>query len=102
MRTTMPNAVDFDCSRIEIAEIQQAPDQRRLAGAVYTRQTHAFPRENLKIDSAQYFGAPKALVHSAESNQWLGHCRQALPPGCVDDSAKTAHFHEGTAIARKR
>src|SRR5204863_307561 len=72
-RTAVRGAVDLDRTRIEVAEVEQALDQGGLAGAVHTGQAHALARMNVEIDSAQHFGATKALAHSEESNRRLGH-----------------------------
>ncbi len=72
-RAAVLDAVDFDRPGIEVAEIEQALDQRGLAGAVQAGEAQALARGNIEIDPAQHSGAPKALVHSAESNQRLGH-----------------------------
>src|SRR6266581_3283658 len=73
LRTAMRDAVDFDRARVEFAKVEQALDQCGLAGAVYTGQAQAFARGDIEIDPAQHFGAAKALAHSEESNQRLGH-----------------------------
>src|SRR5882672_10503805 len=73
LRAAMRGAVDLDRARIEAAEVEQALDQGGLAGAVQAGQGHALARVNIEIDPAQHFRAAKALAHSEESNQRLGH-----------------------------
>src|SRR6267378_3981442 len=73
LRAAVRSAVDLDRARIEAAEVEQALDQGGLAGAVHAGQAHALARVNIEIDPAQDFGAAKALAHSEESNQRLGH-----------------------------
>src|SRR6266852_1162473 len=73
LRAAMRDAVDFDRARVEVAKVEQALDQCGLAGAVHTGQAQAIARGNIEIDPAQHFGAAKALAHSEESNQRLGH-----------------------------
>src|SRR5262245_15323905 len=96
----MVDAVNVYRPRVEIAEIEQAFDQRRLPGSVDASQRHAATRRQIEVDPPQHFGAPEALVHSTESNQRLGH--QAASRGCDDDSAKAAPFHLTSAAQGPR
>src|SRR5262249_42743811 len=71
LRPAVLDAVDFDRARIELAEIQEALDQRRLAGSVDSGQSDAGAGLQIKVYSTQHLGAPKALAHPTESNQRL-------------------------------
>src|SRR5882724_1390906 len=72
-RAAVLDTPNLDRSRIDCAEIEQALDEGRLAGAIDSSEPDAARGWQIEIDPPKDFGVPKALAHSTESNQWLGH-----------------------------
>ena len=58
---------------VDRAEVEQALDQRRLAGAVHAGETQKLAGCELQIDAAQHFGLAEALADAAHADDWVCH-----------------------------
>jgi hypothetical protein len=67
------DAEELDRPAVDRAEIEQALDQRRLAGAVYAGKSEELAGRELQVDVAQHLGPAEALGEPADADDWVAH-----------------------------
>ena len=73
-------AVDRQPAGVDLLQVVDAAQERRLARARGPEQAHHLAAPDLEVDALQHLEAPEALVHALGLDHRLAHATRRLPP----------------------